>query len=43
MIHIKEKLFHGAIRASNILLTTSNHVFLSDFANYKPLFIDEEN
>lgn len=42
-VHTKEKLFHGALRPSNILLTTSNHVFLADFANYKPLFIDEIN
>lgn len=42
-VHRRENLFHGAIRSSNILLTTSNHVFLTDFANYKPIHIDEDN
>ncbi|EDK32081.2 WD domain, G-beta repeat protein (macronuclear) [Tetrahymena thermophila SB210] len=42
-VHKLENIFHGAIRSSNILLTTSNHAFLTDFANYKPLYIDEAN
>lgn len=31
--------FHGNIRSSNILLTSSNHVYLTDFGIYKPLEI----
>ena len=34
-----EGLYHGDLKTSNILLTTNNHVFLSDFAVYKPYFI----
>lgn len=37
------ELFHGDIKLSNILLTTNLHVFLSDFATYKPFYtFDEE-
>lgn len=35
-------LFHGSLNPSNILLTTSNHVFISDFAPYKPNFLSED-
>lgn len=36
-----ERLFHGNIKASNILLTTWLHVFISDFASYKPFYIND--
>ena len=38
----KNNLFHGDIKSQNILLTTNNHLFLTDFATYKPLFLQEE-
>ena len=37
-----EKLFHGDLKSSNVLLTTSNHVFISDLATYKPLYVLED-
>lgn len=37
-----EGLFHGDLKTANVLLTTWNHAFVSDFAcAYKPLFIDD--
>ncbi len=38
----RNKLFHGNLRSSNILMTTSNYVYISDIASYKPLFINED-
>ena len=35
-------LFHGDIKSSNVLLTTWNHVLLSDFAWYKPYYLFED-
>ena len=38
----KEGLYHGDIKANNVLLTTWNHVLLSDFAWHKPSYIFED-
>ncbi|KRX03780.1 WD40-repeat-containing domain [Pseudocohnilembus persalinus] len=39
----ERKMYHGNIRSSNILLTSFNHVYLSDFGIYKPLYISEDH
>lgn len=36
------KLYHGHLKCSNVLLTSSDHLLLSDFASYKPYFIRED-
>ena len=36
-------LFHANLKTSNILVTSDNVVFISDFAPYKPVFFDESN
>lgn len=32
-------LYHGSIKSSNILLSSFNHVWLTDIASYKPYYI----
>ena len=39
----KEGLYHGNIKSSNVLLTTWNHVFLTDFAWHKPYYLFESD
>eukprot|EP00163_Fabomonas_tropica_P003388 TRINITY_DN12891_c0_g4_i1.p1 TRINITY_DN12891_c0_g4~~TRINITY_DN12891_c0_g4_i1.p1 ORF type:complete len:1652 (-),score=398.10 TRINITY_DN12891_c0_g4_i1:5-4960(-) len=34
---------HGDIKTNNVLVTSSTWVFLTDFANYKPTFLPEDN
>lgn len=36
-------LHHGDIKAENILITTSNWAYLSDFAHFKPTYVPEDN
>ncbi|EPS40234.1 hypothetical protein H072_5960 [Dactylellina haptotyla CBS 200.50] len=40
--HVKG-LHHGDIKAENILITTSNWAYLSDFAHFKPTYLPEDN
>lgn len=41
-LHRKFNLFHGHIRTSNFVVTTSGYVMLTDFAFYKPLYMFED-
>ncbi|EGG21037.1 putative protein serine/threonine kinase [Cavenderia fasciculata] len=34
---------HGDIKCENIMVTTTNWIYLADFASYKPTFIPEDN
>eukprot|EP00122_Pirum_gemmata_P011602 Pgem_evm1s10750 len=34
---------HGDIKTENVLITSWNWVFLSDFASFKPTFLPEDN
>lgn len=36
------RLYHGHIRSSNVLLTSNDHLVLSDLATYKPYFLHQE-
>lgn len=38
----QDGLFHGDIKSSNVLLTTWNHILLSDFAWHKPYYLFED-
>ncbi|KAF3912306.1 hypothetical protein AA313_de0204676 [Arthrobotrys entomopaga] len=40
--HLKG-LHHGDIKAENILITTWNWAYLSDFAHFKPTYLPEDN
>ncbi len=37
------RLYHGAIKSSNILLTSQNHVIIADFDHYRPIQIQNLN
>ncbi|CAD8193085.1 unnamed protein product [Paramecium octaurelia] len=37
----KRNLYHGHIRSSNVLLTSLDFLVLTDFASYKPIFLNE--
>ncbi|KAH3745776.1 Serine/threonine-protein kinase ppk19 [Pelomyxa schiedti] len=39
----KLKICHGDIKCENVMLTSSNWVFLSDPAPYKPVYLPEDN
>ncbi len=36
-------IYHGDLKSSNVLLTTSNHLFLTDIASFKPYFIADDD
>ncbi|KAJ3398997.1 Serine/threonine-protein kinase [Chytriomyces hyalinus] len=36
-------IFHGDIKSENVLVTTWNWAYLSDFAGYKPTYLPEDN
>lgn len=36
-------LFHGDLKISNLVITSSNHLFVTDLATFKPLFIFEDD
>ena len=36
-------VYHGDIKTENIMLTSWNWVFLTDFGNYKPVIIEEDS
>jgi serine/threonine protein kinase len=42
-LHSEANLYHGHIRTSNFLLQTNDHVVLTDFASYKPLYMLEDD
>ncbi|KAI9205323.1 uncharacterized protein BJ171DRAFT_501773 [Polychytrium aggregatum] len=38
-----KQIFHGDIKTENILVTTWNWAYLSDFSNFKPVYLPEDN
>eukprot|EP01133_Synstelium_polycarpum_P006410 gene6410-7436_t len=36
-------IYHGDIKCENVMVTTTNWIYLADFACYKPTFIPEDN
>ncbi|KAJ1558920.1 Serine/threonine-protein kinase [Nowakowskiella sp. JEL0078] len=39
----KRQIYHGDIKTENVLVTSWNWVFLSDFSSFKPTFLPEDN
>lgn len=42
-MHTYIKIRHGDIKTENILVTSANWAFLSDFASYKPVYLPEDD
>lgn len=42
-LHCEANLYHGHLRTSNFLLQSNDHVVLTDFATYKPLYMLEND
>ena len=35
----RNEIYHGDIKPENILLTSYNHLFITDMVNYKPIYV----
>lgn len=36
-------IYHGDIKPENILLTSYNHLFITDMVNYKPIYVQKDD